>query len=492
MTHVVIVGGGIGGLAAAARLAHAGYRVTLLEQRAQLGGRVGLFERDGFRFDTGPTLLMMLDPLEKLFRDLHRRLEDYLQPVLLNPSYRVFYADDTRFDSSPCIASMVREIAQKMSPSEVPCYLRLMADLSAMLHDVVPAFVRRNYRSPFYLLGSRQIRLLLKHRLLANLYRRVRRYTRDPRLQMLFTFQTMYLGLSPLQAPWVYGILTYMESGEGVWFPRGGMYQLVRALETLAREEGVQISTGERVEQVMVESGRAMGVRLASGETIKADVVVLNTDVPTAYENMLPPSKQASRKWRNSCSALVFLIGYNGKLPELLHHNVHFSGDFERNLQEIFVQKTVPEDPSFYTCLSVRTEPSDAPEGSENLYVLVPVPNRSGQDATSMKDEVLRKVLSRLEREAGLRREGILFVHDISPADWEAMGLWQGAAFGLSHDFFQSTCFRPSNRAPFEGVYFVGASTVPGNGIPMVLISAELLQQRIEQETGVPRGKGQK
>jgi phytoene dehydrogenase-like protein len=183
------------------------------------------------------------------------------------------------------------------------------------------------------------------------------------------------------------------------------MYQLVRALETLAREEGVQISTGERVEQVMVESGRAMGVRLASGETIKADVVVLNTDVPTAYQNMLPPSKQASRKWRNSCSALVYLIGYTGKLPQLLHHNVHFSADFERNLQEIFVQKTVPEDPSFYTCLSVRTEPSDAPEGSENLYVLVPVPNRSGQDATSMKNEVLRKVLSR--RVQCLARRGL-------------------------------------------------------------------------------------
>ncbi|GIV18316.1 MAG: dehydrosqualene desaturase [Armatimonadota bacterium] len=489
MKQVAIVGGGIGGLAAAARLAHAGYRVTLLEQRQQLGGRVGLLECEGFRFDTGPTLLMMLDPLEKLFRDLHRRLEDYLQPVLLLPSYRVFYADGTRFDSSPCIASMVREIAQKMSPAEVPGYLRLMADLSAMLHDVVPAFVRRNYRSPLDLLGARQIGLLVKHRLLANLYRRIRHYTRDPRLQMLFTFQTMYLGLSPLQAPWVYSILTYMESGEGVWFPRGGMYQLVRALETIAQEEGVQIRRGERVEEVLVQAGQAKGVRLNSGESLHAEIVVLNTDVPTAYANLLPNTKPSRRRWRNSCSALVFCIGYEGKLPSLLHHNVHFSADFERNLHEIFVQKVVPQEPSFYTCLSVRTEPSDAPEGSENLYVLVPVPNRSGQDASGMKNEVLEKVLSRLEREAGLRRDGIRFVHTVSPADWEAMGLWQGAAFGLSHDFFQSTCFRPSNRAPFEGVYFVGASTVPGNGIPMVLISAELLQQRIEQETGTLRGK---
>lgn len=490
MAHVTVVGSGIGGLATAARLAHQGYRVTLLEQREQLGGRVGELRRDGFRFDTGPTLLMMLDPLEKLFRDLHRRLEDYLQPVLLNPSYRVFYADGTRFDSSPCIAHMVREIAHRISPAEVPGYLRLMADLSAMLHEVVPAFVRRNYRSPLDLLGARQLSLLFKHRLLANLYRRIRRYARDPRLQMLFTFQTMYLGLSPLEAPWVYGILTYMESGEGVWFPRGGMYQLVRALERLAVEEGVQIRPGERVEQVLVEGGKAQGVRLASGEVLQSDVVVLNADVPTAYTQLLPPTRQRERRWRNSCSALVFLIGYDGQLPSLLHHNVHFSADFERNLQEIFVQRTVPADPSFYTCLSVRAEPSDAPNGSENLYVLVPVPNRSGEDADLVADQVLDKVLRRLEREAGLERERVRFVERVTPAHWEAMGLWQGAAFGLSHDFFQSTCFRPSNRAPFQGVYFVGASTVPGNGIPMVLISAELVQQRLSEEVGLPRGKG--
>ncbi|MCS6829512.1 MAG: phytoene desaturase family protein [bacterium] len=485
MTRVVVVGGGIGGLAAAARLAHSGYHVTLLEQREHLGGRTGQLQREGFRFDTGPTLLMMLEPLEKLYRDLNQRMEDYLQPVLLSPSYRVFYADGTRFDSSPCIAHMVREIAQKISPAEVPGYLRLMADLSGMLHDVVPAFVRRNYRSPLDLLGAKQISLLVKHRLLANLFRRIRRYVQSPRLQMLFTFQTMYLGLSPLEAPWVYAILTYMESGEGVWFPRGGVYQLVHALERLAHEEGVQIRTGERVQQVLVEAGRATGVRLASGEVLQADVVVLNTDVPTAYASLLPQNRQSHRRWRNSCSALVFCIGYEGKLPQLLHHNVHFSADFERNLQEIFVEKIVPEDPSFYTCLSVRTEPSDAPDGCENLYVLVPVPNRSGQDASALKQQVLERVLGRLEREVGFCRQRIRFVQSLSPADWEAMGLWQGAAFGLSHHFWQSTCFRPSNRAPFGGVYFVGASTVPGNGIPMVLISAELVQQRIEQEVGL-------
>jgi phytoene desaturase len=263
------------------------------------------------------------------------------------------------------------------------------------------------------------------------------------------------------------------------------MYQLVRALETIARQEGVHVRLGERVEQVILDSGRATGVLLASGERIDGNVVVINTDVPTAYQSLLPPVKRG-RSWRNSCSALVFYVGYQGSLSDLLHHNVHFSRDFERNLQEIFVHKVVPEDPSFYTCLSVRTEPSDSPPGCENLYVLVPVPNLSGEDASAQQEQVLKQVLSRLQQEVGLRPEGIRFVESCSPADWQSLGLWQGAAFGLSHDFLQSTYFRPSNRAPFQGVYFVGASTVPGNGIPMVLISAELLQQRIEQEMGAP------
>lgn len=490
MLNIVVVGGGIGGLASAARLAHQGHRVTVLEQRPQLGGRIAQIQRDGFRFDTGPTLLMMLDPLERLFLDLHRRMEDYLQPVLLTPSYRVFYADGTVFDSSPCIATMVREIASKVAPSEVPGYLRLIADLSAMLNEVVPAFVRRNYYSIADLLSPRQIGLLVKYRLLQNLSARVQKYVRDPRLQMLFTFQTMYLGLSPLEAPWVYGILTYMESGEGVWFPKGGMYQVVRAIETMAHEEGVQIVTNVAVRQVVVQNGQATGVQIEEGETIPADVVVLNVDVPTAYARLLPPVRQARRNWRNSCSAVVFCIGYNGKLPRLLHHNVHFSADFKRNLHQIFAQRVVPDEPSFYTCLSARTEPSDAPLGKENLYVLVPVPNRTGEDATACTQTVLDKTLKRLEAEAGLQRDKVYFVEQITPADWEQMGLWQGAAFGLSHDFFQSTLFRPSNRSPFRGVYFVGASTVPGNGIPMVLISAELLQERIAREHGTsPKGK---
>lgn len=475
MKTVVIVGAGMGGLATAARLAKAGYEVAVFEARSQVGGRIGELRRDGYRFDTGPTLLMMLEPLERLFQDLHRRIEDYLDLTLVDPSYRAYFGDGTVFDSSPNIARMVREIRQKISPDEVPGYLRLMGDLSAMYHAVVPAFVRKQYRGLGDLFSPYQIGLLLRHRLLGNLWQRVGHYVRDPRLRMLFSFQTMYLGLSPKDALWVYGVLTYMESGEGVWYPRGGMHRLPEAIARIAQEEGARIYLNHRVAEVLVEDERAVGVRLASGEVLKADAVIINADAPTAYRELLPPTRYTKRDFKNSCSALMFYIGYTERLPHQLHHNVYFSRGFEANLHELFKQNRVPSDPSFYTCLSNRTDRSDAPAGCENLYVLVPVPNLTGEDARATVPRVLETVIQRV----GLKRECLQFVETLTPHEWQAMGLWQGAAFGIAHTFFQSTAFRPSLQTPFRDCYLVGASTQPGNGIPMTLISAELVAERV-------------
>jgi phytoene desaturase len=299
----------------------------------------------------------------------------------------------------------------------------------------------------------------------------------DERLRMLFSFQTMYLGLSPKQAIWVYGILTYMESGEGVWYPRGGMYRLVKALCQIATEEGAVIQTDAPVSKVLVENGAAKGVQLASGERIDADWVVLNVDVPTAYRTLLPPTPLARKQWRNSCSTLMFYIGYRGSLPHLLHHNVYFSEDFERNLRELFDEQKVPSQPSFYVCLSNRTDADDAPPGCENVYVLVPVPNLEGEPAEAHRDRILQYVMGRV----GMEPSRIEFAQTLTPQGWAQLGLWQGATFGIAHTFFQSTSFRPSVRAPFRNLYLVGASTHPGNGIPMVLMASELATAAIDR-----------
>lgn len=481
MAKVVVVGGGLGGLAVAVRLAHAGHNVQVFEQRQQLGGRIGTLHREGYRFDTGPTLLMMLEPLQRLFADAGKRTDDYLSLVRLKPSYRVFFGDGTTFDTSPIASEMVQQI-EKYGEREVAGYLRLRSELSQLYQAVIPAFVEKNYRHIGDLLSPKQIALLLRHRLLTSGSRRIKQYVHHPHLQMLFTFQSLYLGLSPLKAPWVYSILTHLETNQGIWFPEDGIYKLVEAIVNLGSEFGVKYEAGVQVKRVIIEGGKARAVQLADKGIVAADWVILNTDVPQVYHQLLPETRFSGRQWRNSCSALMFYIGYQSDLPSLLHHNVHFCTNFEDNVRAIFDHKQVPLDPSFYSCVSRRTCSGDAPVGCENLYLLVPVPNLSGEDASEQKDRILQGLLTRLQQDVRLDRNKIQFVESFTPRDWESMGLWQGAAFGLAHDFFQSTLFRPSNRTPFPNVYLVGASTIPGNGIPMVLISAELTAQRMLQE----------
>ena len=255
------------------------------------------------------------------------------------------------------------------------------------------------------------------------------------------------------------------------------MYRIADTLHRIAEHRGARIHTNTAVRRVNHADGRVTGVELESGDQIPCETVLINADVVPAVQSLF--GMPVRRRYRNSCSALVFLAGYDGHL-DLPHHALFFSRDFHRNLQELFVTGVVPEDPSFYTCISARTDPNDAPAGCDNLFVLAPAPHRGQTDADAEADRVWTHVESRLA-EAGYRPDRLLFRHQVGPSYWQSLGLWDGAAFGLAHNFLQSTAFRPSCRGPVSGSWFVGASTAPGNGIPMVLISAELATQQIRQ-----------
>jgi len=354
--------------------------------------------------------------------------------------------------------------------------VRLLADLETLYEGAIPNFVRKNFFSPADFFGLKQLRLVAKHKMLGNLARRIESYVQDPRLRMLFSFQTMYLGLSPFRAPWVYAVLTHMEYGEGIWYPQGGVSEIGRAIAKLARARGAEIRLNSEVANV---EGRR--VTMASGETIEADAVILNADLPYAKRELLgePPVKASY-----SCSAYMEYIDYQGELPELLHHNVFFGPDFRANLDQIFTRLELPDEPAFYAAISARTDSSRAKPGHENLYLLTPCPNLdrtwTAHDALALRDRVYR----RLAAETSFDPARIAAVKSITPVDWaEDLNLDKGAAFGLTHEFKQSAYFRPSNRSrTHDNTYFVGASTVPGNGLPMVLISAELLEQRLERD----------
>ncbi len=471
----IVVGAGLGGLATALRLAHRGHEVTVLEAADQIGGRNRRIEVGECTFDGGPSLMMMLEPFRRLFHDVGERLEDHLDLHLCDPSYRVRFGDGSTMDGTPNVARMVEQIEAMMGRDEAERYGELLGDLARLYRDAIPNFVRRNYDSVLDLASPKALGLVLKHRMLHNLARRIRRYHKDPRLHQLFSFQTMYLGLSPYDAPWVYGVLTYMEYGEGIWHPKGGMARIHETVADLAVARGATIRTDAPVKRV---AGRE--VTLCSGEVLKADAVICNADLPHAEKTLVEKVRHKERRY--SCSALVMYLDYEGSLPAMPHHNIFFGSDFEGNLKALFrAPLRLPEDPAFYACISKRSDPDAAPEGRENLFILVPCPNNDFAWTDADRDALVEHVYARLEREAGFDRTKIRALRFNGPSEWaNDYRLDKGAAFGLAHDFLQSVCFRPKNVDPHDDrLFYVGASTAPGNGLPMVLIGAELAEDRL-------------
>jgi phytoene desaturase len=471
----VVIGAGLGGLAAALRLAHRGEKVILLEKTGAVGGRNRPIQVGQSRFDAGPTLMMMLDPFRQLFADVGTRLEDHLDITLCDPSYRVFYADGSQFEGTTNVPVMVERIRALAGDKEAEKYPGLLKDLKALYETSIPNFVRKNYYSPADFAGPRQLGMVFQHKMLSNLASRVKTYATDPRLQMLYSFQTMYLGLSPYDAPWVYAVLTYMEYGEGIWYPKGGMVEICQSVARLAESKGAEIRLNSPVKGVVDRT-----VVLESGEQIEARAVLCNADLPYAERELLGQSNPAGRRY--SCSAYMMYMDYEGELPELLHHNVFFGPDFKGNLDSLFHEPLgVPDEMAFYACINKRSDPQMAPEGRENLYVLVPCPNLDHRLTPQDEEKIQSYVFKRLCRSSGFDRSAVKAMKTYGPGDWASdLNLDRGAAFGLSHDLFQSAFFRPNNRSRHNpDLYYVGASTVPGNGLPMVLISAELAEQRL-------------
>jgi phytoene desaturase len=291
----------------------------------------------------------------------------------------------------------------------------------------------------------------------------------------------MYLGLSPYDAPWVYGTLAYMEYGEGIWYPKGGLPVISEAIAKLAEARGAEIRLNANVTSI---TGGV--VTLADGEVIAGDLVITNADMPYAQRALSksPPK----RKLRYSCSAHLLYLDYEGELADLNHHSVFFGKDFKGNLDALFHDLAIPNDPAFYACLSKRSDPSVAPAGHENLFLLIPVPNLDCVADSETLARLEDQVFDRLEREVGFDRTKIRAMKRRTREDWNReFNLEKGAAFGISHDLFQSAFMRPQNRCKTNAnLYFVGASTVPGNGLPMVLISAELVEKRLIQEGAIP------
>lgn len=483
----LIIGAGLGGIAAAARLARSGYRVTVIEKNARPGGRCDQLARAGHRFDVGPTLFLMPEVFAATYADLGEHMAEHLDLRRIDPTYRIRFEDGLQLALTGDLNAMQAQL-EAIEPGSFTALLRYLAEGSVHYHTSLERFVGRNFTGYLDYFSPRNLPLLFKLKALVKHYDHIGRYFQDPHLKAAFTFQNMYLGLSPYDAPATYSLLQYTELAGGVWFPMGGLYRVVESLVSIAESLGVRFLYNNPVERIEVEGDRASAVILKDGDRLAADVIVANADLPYVYQRLLPDDPAARRLERLSytSSAMMFYWGVDRVFPQLDVHNVFLADDYRASFDRIFKDHSLPDQPSFYVHAPARVDPDAAPAGQDSLFVLVPCGHlHKYQDWGELRRQARQAVLDRLAAAGVPDLESHLkFDLAFTPQTWlHRYNLARGAAFGLSHNFWQVGYLRPHNRhARYGNLYFTGSSTHPGTGLPLVLLSARLTVERILQD----------
>lgn len=494
MTSVLVIGAGLGGIATAARLARVGFQVTVVEKNERPGGRCDRLVVDGHHFDTGATLYLIPELYAQTFADLGERAEDHLDLCRVDPTYRLYFRDGSVLDLTSDLNQMQAQL-EAMEPGAFGAYLRYLNEGYRHYTLSMAHLVGRDFRHVYQFINLKNLLLLFRLKALVKAHRNVARYFDDPRLKIALTFQNMYMGLSPYDAPATYSLLQYTELADGVWFPMGGMYRVVEALTGIAEGLGVRFVYNSPVTQIDVADDRATGVTLAGGRQLPADVVVANADLTYVYRELLPDDGTAARLRRKTytCSAVMFYWGLDRQFPQLGPHSLFMAEKVRSSFDQIFKDLTLPDDPGIYVHAPTRLDPSLAPMGQDTLTVAVVVghiDDQAPQDWDAIQARARRATLRRLA-EIGLvdLEQHIKFEVSVSPDDWKnRYNLTKGSSHGLGHNLLQMAYLRPRNRhRRYHNLYFVGASTHPGTGMPTVLVSARLAAERILQEVGVSR-----
>ena len=479
--HVVIVGAGLAGLSAALRLAGAGRKVTVIERELVPGGRNGLLNKDGYAFDTGPTVLTMPSLIQDAFSCVGEDMKDWLELTPVSPLYRAFYADGTALDVHANTQHMQEEIASKISPQEAIGYGKYVDFVTKLYKYEMKDFIDRNIDSPLNLLTPNLARLIAigGFRRLAP---KVNQFMKDPRLQKVYSFQAMYAGVSPQQALAIYAVIAYMDSVNGVFFPKGGMHAVPRALAAAATKHGVEFKYGTTVSKVEVINGRAKAVITEDGQRVECDAVILNPDLPVAWRDLLGKTPLSVKRLNYSPSCVTMLVGSSKSFDFTAHHNIHFGESWDGVFDELITQKKLMSDPSVLVTVPTHDDPTLAPPGKNSYYILFPTPNLDADIDWKTKAKPYRDHMIEVLEKRGYTGFGEAIETEVltTPLDWQAQGMERGAPFASAHTFFQTGPFRPRNMASgFENVVFTGSGTQPGVGVPMVLISGRLAAERI-------------
>ena len=489
--NISIIGAGLGGLACGIHLLNQGFKVQIFEKNDRVGGRANQIEENGFKIDMGPTLILMPEILDGLFRSVGRSMADYLRLKRIEPAYRIQFSDGKYFDMTTDISKLVSQV-REFEPSKANAFDRYRRDVHDKLESSRHSFIERNFDSIFQMVSWDSFKSFLKIKPWGNAYQHAYHYFKNDYLATAFSCQCLYLGQSPHKTPALYNLLAYLEFTYGIWYPLGGLHEIPKALARLFEEMGGVLRLNSPVDKIVVEEGRCRGLKLKDGSLELSDGVVSNRDLPASFYHFVDASQR--RTFSNErieglnygCSAFMVYLGLKRKIKGLFHHNIFLNKDLKQSTAEIFNEGRLPQEPLIYACCPTKTDPSLAPEGKEVLYLLSIVPNLTSKVNWSSDLESFRKkVFERLQKNGvAIQEDDIELERHFTPKDFESTyGSFRGTAFGLAPDFFQSAAFRPAIRSKdVEGLYHVGMSTHPGGGVPMVLTSGRLAAEAVRKD----------
>lgn len=487
MKKAIIIGSGFGGLGTACLLAKAGYKVVVLEKNEQPGGRASVYSEQGYTFDMGPSWYLMPDIFEHFFKLMGERVEDFLDLQRLQPSYRIFFKDEKRVTDIYSDLDKDLPTLEKLEPgssSQVREYLKR----SGYQYEIAKKhFLFKNYDSILDFLNWKTMIEGSRLSVFTKMDRYVKRFFKSDALQKIMQYTLVFLGSSPYNTPALYNIMSHIDFSMGVFYPQGGIYRVVEALVSMAKKHGAVIETGKEVARILVSDGKAVGVEFADGSTLDADLVISNADIAFTDMVLTPEGSRLHDEayWKSRTlapSAFIMYLGVDGRIPQLTHHNLLFSKNWEKNFAEIFDRPQWPSDPSLYVCAPSVTDPSVAPAGKENLFVLVPIASGldySEEDLERYGDQILTTMETEMkipDLRKRIEYKKFFSVKDFA-ARYNSLG---GTALGLAHTMKQTAIFRPNNVNPkLKNLLYVGAGTNPGIGMPICLVSAELAYKRI-------------
>lgn len=484
---IAVIGSGFAGLSAAALLAQMGHEVTLYEKNSTIGGRARVFEAEGFVFDMGPSWYWMPEVFEEYFARFGKSHKDFYDLIRLDPSYRVFWKDNTHWD----IPATKKELIDLFEETEKGAGKKLEAFLkeaSVKYEAGMKKFVWKPSLSILEFADMQLLRETLRLDLFKSVSAHIRKYFSHPKLIELLEFPVLFLGAKPSDTPALYTLMNFADMELGTWYPMNGMHEIIKAFEKIAIEQGVKIETNAAIEGVKLNGKKITHISV-NGSDIQADEVVCAADYHHFEQQILPKNyRQYTEKYWDkrvmAPSCLLFYLGIDKKLNNLQHHNLFFDRDFQQHAEEIYATHVWPEDPLFYVCCPSKTDPSVAPEGKENIFILIPVSTYI-EDEEALREKYLEKVLTRLESLTGQSvREHIIYKKSYAHRDFrEDYNAFRGNAYGLANTLKQTAFLKPRMKNPkIDNLIYTGQLTVPGPGMPPSIISGQLAAGIIEQK----------